>query len=56
MIPKNDRNRTYSAVYLPKVEGLHKVKRTHDTLIMKPSHASFMAAAALQLLQAPELL
>ncbi|XP_023206075.1 filamin-C isoform X3 [Xiphophorus maculatus] len=26
VIPNNDRNRTYSAVYLPKVEGLHKVK------------------------------
>uniref|UniRef100_A0A3Q3J7Y0 Calponin-homology (CH) domain-containing protein n=1 Tax=Monopterus albus TaxID=43700 RepID=A0A3Q3J7Y0_MONAL len=26
VIPNNDRNRTYSVVYLPKVEGLHKVK------------------------------
>ncbi|XP_051275726.1 filamin-C isoform X10 [Dicentrarchus labrax] len=26
VIPNNDKNRTYSVVYLPKVEGLHKVK------------------------------
>uniref|UniRef100_A0A8C2HZT4 Filamin C, gamma b (actin binding protein 280) n=1 Tax=Cyprinus carpio TaxID=7962 RepID=A0A8C2HZT4_CYPCA len=26
VIPKNDRNRSYSVVYVPKVEGLHKVK------------------------------
>lgn len=25
MIPNNDKNRTYSVVYVPKVEGLHKV-------------------------------
>lgn len=27
MIPNNDKNRTYSVVYLPKVEGLHKVRK-----------------------------
>ncbi|XP_042156181.1 filamin-A-like isoform X8 [Oncorhynchus tshawytscha] len=26
VIPNNDKNRTYSVIYLPKVEGLHKVK------------------------------
>ncbi|KAL7370523.1 hypothetical protein ABVT39_003192 [Epinephelus coioides] len=26
VIPNNDKNRSYSVVYLPKVEGLHKVK------------------------------
>uniref|UniRef100_A0A8D3D9F6 Filamin C, gamma b (actin binding protein 280) n=1 Tax=Scophthalmus maximus TaxID=52904 RepID=A0A8D3D9F6_SCOMX len=26
VIPNNDKNRTYSVVYLPKVEGLHRVK------------------------------
>ncbi|XP_041934138.1 filamin-C-like isoform X11 [Alosa sapidissima] len=26
VIPNNDKNRTYSVVYVPKVEGLHKVK------------------------------
>ncbi|XP_029017551.1 filamin-C-like isoform X2 [Betta splendens] len=26
VIPNNDQNRTYAVVYLPKVEGLHKVK------------------------------
>ncbi|XP_072233218.1 filamin-C-like isoform X6 [Leuresthes tenuis] len=26
VIPNNDKNRTYSVAYLPKVEGLHKVK------------------------------
>ncbi|XP_052410438.1 filamin-C isoform X3 [Carassius gibelio] len=26
VIPKNDRNRSYSVLYVPKVEGLHKVK------------------------------
>uniref|UniRef100_A0A1A7YJ75 Filamin C, gamma b (Actin binding protein 280) n=1 Tax=Iconisemion striatum TaxID=60296 RepID=A0A1A7YJ75_9TELE len=26
VIPNNDKNRTYSVVYLPKVEGLHKVR------------------------------
>lgn len=26
VIPNNDRNRSYSVVYVPKVEGLHKVK------------------------------
>uniref|UniRef100_A0A3Q2PCJ9 Filamin C n=1 Tax=Fundulus heteroclitus TaxID=8078 RepID=A0A3Q2PCJ9_FUNHE len=26
VIPNNDKNRTYAVVYLPKVEGLHKVK------------------------------
>uniref|UniRef100_A0A3Q2DWL4 Filamin C, gamma b (actin binding protein 280) n=1 Tax=Cyprinodon variegatus TaxID=28743 RepID=A0A3Q2DWL4_CYPVA len=29
VIPNNDKNRTYSVVYLPKVEGLHKVKEVH---------------------------
>lgn len=28
VIPNNDINRTYSVVYLPKVEGLHKVRKT----------------------------
>uniref|UniRef100_A0A4W5QYK4 Filamin C n=1 Tax=Hucho hucho TaxID=62062 RepID=A0A4W5QYK4_9TELE len=26
VIPNNDKNRTYSVIYLPKVEGLHKLK------------------------------
>lgn len=26
VVPNNDKNRTYSVVYLPKVEGLHKVR------------------------------
>lgn len=26
VIPNNDKNRTYSVVYLPKVEGLHQVR------------------------------
>lgn len=29
VIPNNDKNRTYSVVYLPKVEGLHKVRSSH---------------------------
>lgn len=28
VIPNNDKNRTYSVVYLPKVEGLHRVRQT----------------------------
>lgn len=30
VIPNNDKNRTYSVVYLPKVEGLHKVRTAHN--------------------------
>ncbi|XP_015254890.1 PREDICTED: filamin-C-like [Cyprinodon variegatus] len=32
VIPNNDKNRTYSVVYLPKVEGLHKNKLGEDTI------------------------
>lgn len=30
MIPNNDKKRSYSVVYLPKVEGLHKVRTQND--------------------------
>lgn len=34
VIPNNDKNRTYSVVYLPKVEGFHQVRsdRPHRNL------------------------
>lgn len=32
VIPNNDKNRTYSVVYLPKVEGLHKVSSSSNCL------------------------
>lgn len=35
VIPNNDKNRSYSVVYLPKVEGLHKVRNNmEDTPII----------------------
>ncbi len=52
VIPNNDKNRTYSVVYLPKVEGLHKVRKNlygrniPQTYLKSPNHFDLLAFRA----------